>query len=87
MKPIQNESEAIHYFSTADMAEFININSNYEYNDAIKLCRKYMFGDEDESYYPDRATLDEYNEFTVMWLNAFFDAHPYVKKVMFVFDN
>jgi len=88
MKTFINEDDLIAYVSESDMIKFIEANSDYEWNQLCDLCGKEIFSEEGKVYYDGKIKKENWNtEFAVEWVNNFFDAHPFIKKLMFVFDD
>lgn len=88
MLPIITESNSVHYFSNSDLIKFIKNNSDYEWNELVEITSDVIFNDEGKTYYPEKLTKDLYkSDFQIEWVNNFFDAHPFVKKIMFCFDD
>ena len=89
MKSVINVNEAIYYVSEADMVKFIEANSDYDWNQLCDLCRdSKMFGEDGKTYYVGKISKASHNtEFSVEWINNFYDAHPFMQRIMFVFDD
>lgn len=86
MKPVIKEQDSTHYVSEADLIRFIEENSNYGWDQLCDTTRDKVFS-EGKTYYSGKPTGKYYDEFTIEWVGAFFDAHPFMKKIMFVFDS
>lgn len=93
LKPIIDQNNMIIYVSEADMIGFIEDNSNLNWNSICELARdENIFNEEGRTCWT-KATLEsDYfknncSDFTKEWMLAFFEAHPFINKVMFVFDD
>ena len=92
MKPVLNELNQIHYVDSSDMVKFIRENSDMEHNKVCKFVRNYDICDgEFGPAFWDKKDLtnnsDEYNKEQIEWIGAFFEAHPWIERMMIVFDN
>lgn len=87
MKPVITENEATHYVDEADFIKFIEQNSDYNWDYLCDICRDEIFGSEGKVYYANKPALKYHTEFAVKWVGAFFDAHPFMSKIMIVFDD
>ena len=94
MKPILKENDPYHYVSENEMVKFIRENSDMEHNDVCDYVRKHgITGGEGHTLW-DASDFDNprevklyYNEHQVKWVKGFFEAHPWIKKMMLVFDD
>lgn len=88
MKPVIENDNAIYYVSQSDMLKFIEENKNCERDVASRITREIFNNDSDKVYYDGKIEKKSWNsEPEVFWINNFFDAHPFMKKIMFVFDD
>jgi hypothetical protein len=92
MKPVLNELNQIHYVHSSLMIKFIRENSNMEHNKVSDFVRDYDICDgEFGPAYWDKKDLillsDEYNKEQVEWVGAFFEAHPWIERMMIVFND
>jgi hypothetical protein len=91
MKPVLKESEQIYYVTEAEMVEFISKNAPMDWNDCCDFVRDNDITSSDGNViYWDKEDLTDpemYNPEQVKWIEAFFDAHPWITKMMIVFDN
>jgi hypothetical protein len=82
--------KAYHYFSTADMINFIVENSGMNWNKCCDYVRDTgICGDEGRDLW-DKDVLrnpKDYNEDVVKWVGAFFEAHPWVERFYLIFDD
>ena len=93
MKATLTKEEMSYYVSDADMIGFIEENSDMEWNTVCDFVREQ--GITSDGYGPaywekeemKSATIDEYNAEQIKWINAFFDAHPWIDRMMVVFDD
>jgi hypothetical protein len=86
MNPVIKQNEAKYYVSTADMVSFISQNAPMDWNDCCDFVRDN--GICDERTYWDKDILKNpksYNEEQVIWITAFFKAHPFIERFMIVF--
>ena len=96
-KPVLEKETAIHYVSYTSMIRFIETNSDMSWNQATNFIEKYnIAGEEGESVYWERESMkrekdlsprSQYNEIQVTWINAFFEAHPWIERMVIVFDK
>lgn len=89
MKPVLKEENAIYYVSEADMINFICENSDMEWNEICDFARdEEIIGDEGRIFWNiTDFEDDDYNEAQTKWVKAFFEAHPWITKMMIVFDD
>lgn len=89
MKPIIKENEAIHYVSQSDLMMFISKNEDgVDLNSIVDDANNNIFNYERNVYFHEKPVdVDSYNEYLVKWVGAFFDAHPFMNKIYFVFDD
>ena len=91
MKPVINQKDAIYYVSDVDIIKFISTNMPMEWNDCCDYVR-------DNEITPDGGKVcwikesiikypEKYNPEAAKWIKAFFDAHPWMERMMVVFDN
>lgn len=88
MQSVINSENAVHYVSQSDMMIFVLLNSDFEDNDDfVDKCDNSIFKSERAWYNGKISKNEAYDDFAVEWVNKFFDAHPFIKKVCFVFDD
>jgi hypothetical protein len=94
MEPVLLQSKQIHYVSEADMVRFVSQNAPMEWNEACKFIRnKGLTSDEGEKVYWTKESIHKpdakkyHNEDQLKWIVAFFDAHPWIERMMVVFDD
>lgn len=94
MKPIITQEEATYYISEADMIKFISENAPMEWNTTCGYIRKVGITDDEggRTYWTKESVFDEkkekhYNKESVQWMRNFFNAHPFMEKIMIVFDD
>jgi hypothetical protein len=91
MEPVLNESNQIHYVDSSDMIEFIDKNSDMEWNDVCDFVRDNNicdgYGPTFWNKYEIINSPQHYNEEQVKWVGAFFEAHPWIDRMMIVFDS
>ena len=81
-----------YYISDSDVIEFIQKNSDMEWNTACEFAREHSIISEDGSFiYWDKSDLTEeptdYNKEQQKWIGAFFKAHPWIGSMKVVFDD
>jgi hypothetical protein len=92
MKSVIKEKDAIYYVNSSDMVKFIKINSKIKHNDVCQLVRNHNICDDEygPSFWEKKDLMnnpEEYNTEAVKWVSAFFEAHPWIEKMVIVFDN
>lgn len=90
-KSTLTQEEDIHYISEADMIKFIDANSDMDWNKICDFVRQKGITNEDgerTSWRPiEPERQKHYNEHQIKWVNGFFTAHPWIKRIMIVFDD
>ena len=91
MIPILAEKDRIDFVYQSDLIKFIILNSTMEWNEVWDIVKNTIFH-ENISYYikteiksPKKS--EYYTKESVEWVGKFFDTHPWLDKVMFVYDN
>ena len=92
MKPVLKNKKQVHYVSEATMIEFINVNSDMEWNECCTFIRKHKISDDDgeRSYYSKNKLEkhpNDYYEEQVKWVLGFFNSHPWIEEMYIVFDD
>jgi hypothetical protein len=94
MKPVLFEKEQIHYVDDVDLIRFISENTSMglSWNKCCDFVRdnNIVSYDGNKVYWVKQDLIDrpeEYNEEQVKWVTAFFEAHPWIEKMMVVFDS
>ena len=91
MKPVLTEDSMEYYVSEGDLIRFIDENSDMGWNNICDyIVEKEITSEEERSYYDRRDFIDGsdcYNEHQVKWIGAFFEAHPWIRKMVLVFDD
>lgn len=92
MKPVIKEENAITYVSDAQMIRFISTNAPMDWNECCDFVRKHDITNSDDNggaLWDDSILKrpQDYNDEQVKWITAFFQAHPFIKKMMVVFDD
>jgi hypothetical protein len=92
MKQVLDKSQAIYYVDSSDLISFIEANSDMEWNDVCEFVKENDIGPGE--YGPafwEKTDLiknpKDFNEEQVYWLGAFFDTHPWIDRMMVVFDD
>ena len=94
MKPVIKQEEATYYVSDAELISFICENSDMSWNKICDYVREESISsNEHGSTYWDREDVfeegaeAEYNPNAIRWMREFFNAHPFMDRVMMVFDD
>lgn len=93
MIPVLTEEQPIHYVGESDMITFISKNSNMGWDKICDFVRDngicnssgepILWSKEDII---DTKQHKHYNDAQIKWVTAFFEAHPWVKNIMIIFD-
>lgn len=93
MKSTLEKEDAIHYVSESDMINFIDENSDMGWNKICDFIHKVGITNHNESTLWCKSDIIDirndpyYNEDQVKWIIDFFEAHPWIEKMMIVFDD
>jgi len=90
MKAVLFEDEAIHYVDQSDFIRFVDSNSDYEWNWICDMViSERTFNEEGKTYYSEKPTEADgcFSQFTIKWVGDFFDVHPFMKKIIFIFND
>lgn len=93
MKPVLKEKDALYYISDADMIQFISENAPMDWNECCDFVRDNDITNSEEgrAYWKreniENAQPGHYNEEQIKWIGAFFEAHPWIERMMIVFDD
>ena len=92
MKQVLDQTQAIYYVDSSEMVKFIRENSNMEHNKVCDFVRDYGIcdGGFGPAYWDKLDLTNNANEFNteqIKWVNAFFEAHPWIERMMIVFNN
>ena len=94
MEPVLLQTKQIHYVSEANLVRFVSQNAPMEWNEACNFIRaKGLTSDEGDTVYWTKDDISDpkkkryYNDDQIKWITAFFDAHPWIEKMMVVFDD
>lgn len=92
MEPVLSEVDKIYYVDSSHVIDFIKKNSEMEWNEVCEFVRYHNIcgGDYGNAYWVKEDLVKcskEYNENQVYWVGAFFEAHPWIERMMVVFDN
>ena len=90
MKPVLKKEDSIYFISSSEMIRFIVENSRMIHNDVCKFVMdKGICNDEYGPGLWEKEDLnpDYYNKEQIYWIGAFFEAHPWIKKMMIVFND
>jgi len=87
MKPVISKEDATYYVDEAEFIKFVEQNSEYGWNKLCDICRDEVFNEEGKTYFTEKPTNEHHTEFAVEWIGAFYDAHPFMERIMFVFDS
>lgn len=92
-KPVIKQEDSIYYVSESDIIKFIVDNSGMDWNDCCDYVRdKNITGDEGRVCWTKNRIIDpkqrkHYKEDQLKWIGGFFEAHPWMEKIMIVFDD
>jgi len=92
MIQVLDQTQAIYYVDSSKMIKFIRDNSNMEHNKVCDFVRDYDICDgEFGPAYWDKSDLtnnaNEFNAEQIKWVNAFFEVHPWIERMMIVFND
>lgn len=94
MKPVIKQNDAIYYVSEADMVKFVSINAPMDWNEACDFVRDedITSPDGEQVLYTKKDLLKKgaeknYSTEQYKWMKAFFDTHPFIEKIMIVFND
>ena len=88
-EPVMSRENTTTFVSDADMIHFIERNSNMNWNQVCDYVIKYGITSETGIIYWDSDDLDDenLNKEQSKWIKGFFKAHPWIKRMMIVFDD
>jgi hypothetical protein len=92
MKQVLVETQSIYYVDSSIMIKFISINAPMEWNDCCDFVRYHDIcnGEFGPAYWCKEDLINEpheYNKEQVEWVGAFFEAHPWIERMMLVFGD
>lgn len=92
MKQVLDKSQAIYYVDYSDMITFIRENSTMKHNDISRFVIKQDICDDEygPSFWEKSDLIEnpeEFNEEQLYWVGGFFDAHPWIERMMIVFND
>ena len=89
MKPVIKQEDAIYYVSESDVIQFISDNAPIGWNECCDYVRDQgITGEEGRAMWTKNGVFSEREETpAVRWVREWFNAHPWMEKVMFVFDD
>lgn len=91
MKPVLKQEESTYYISESDIIRFISENAPMDWNKCCRFVRdKHITsGDGDKIYWTKQqlSKSKSLNEEQIKWISAFFEAHPWIERMMIVFDD
>lgn len=95
MKPVLQKKDPIYYYALvddADIIKFISVNAPMEWNDCCDFVREHdiVSGEIGPTFWEKEDIInssEEYNEEQVKWITAFFETHPWIERMMVVFDD
>lgn len=84
----------MYYVSESDMVKFISTNATMSWNDACSFIKEHDIEgwNGGSALWRKKDVLKKdaekhYNEESVKWIKAFFEAHPFMEAMMIVFDD
>ena len=92
MEPVLTQEDPIYYVSDRTIIEFISKNAPMEWNECCKFVMNHdIVNGHGATTYWDREELkllpDSYNNEQLYWIQAFFDTHTWINRMMIVFDD
>jgi hypothetical protein len=92
MKQVLVQTEPIHYVDSSKMIEFISINAPMVWNNCCDFVRYHDIcnGEFGPAYWEKEDIINSpegYNDEQVKWITAFFETHPWIERMMIVFDD
>lgn len=92
MKAAIKEKKAIYYIDSSNMIKFITSNSTMKHDDVCDFVRDKNIcdGEYGPSYWEKSYLIknqSSYNKDQIYWISAFFEAHPWIERMMIVFNN
>lgn len=91
-EPVIKKEDSCYYVSESEIIEFINRNSNMSWNEICNYVRdNRIVGQEGriywvrDNFYGDGSRY--YNEDQKKWIGGFFSTHPWIDRMMIVFDD
>lgn len=92
IKPCINKKDLYHYISESDIIKFVTINSNLNWNMACDYVRNIGLTSDDgepiswEQNDVYSADTVEVQPEAIEWMKKFYEAHPFLDKIVFVLD-
>jgi len=85
---VLTETPPVHYIDECKMLNFIEANSDMEWNDICDYVRdKGICGEEGKQFWSrGDGDVNSKNE-CYMWVGRFFEAHPWLEDIVLVFDD
>lgn len=89
MKATLKQKDLAYYISEGKIIEFITKNSNMDWNDCCDFIRDNNICSEGLSSWTRHVIKhpEQYNPEAAKWMKLFFEAHPFLEKIMIVFDD
>lgn len=92
MKSVLDKSQAIYYVDSSEITKFICQNSEMEWNFVCNFVKKHNITDNEYGkMFWDKNDLimmpNQFNQEQLYWVGGFFEAHPWIEKMMIVFDS
>lgn len=92
-KAVLKQEDLAYYVSDAEIIRFISENAPMPWNKCCSFVRDVGITSESSSggaLWERKDVMnneEEYNSEQIKWMKLFFKAHPFIDKVMFVFDD
>lgn len=93
-KAVISQEEATYYVGDSDIVKFISENGSMPWNKTCKYVQEndIVSSEGDVVCWTRDHVFDEnqakyYNENAIYWMKEFFNAHPFMNKIMVVFDS
>lgn len=94
MESVLTQLQQVHYVSESAMVDFVSRNAPMEWDDACDYVRNNRLTSPDGNriYWTkediNNPVVEKYNTaIQIKWIRAFFDAHPWIERMMVVFDD
>ncbi len=88
-KATLTKEKSLHYVSDADMVRFIETNSDMDWNKVCDYIKDVGITSDEGLAYWSKEYLLKYpkEDEASKWVSAFFKAHPWIERMMIVFDD
>lgn len=92
MIPVLEQKNAIYYVSEHEIINFISDNMPMDHNKCCDFVRKHINSSAESSFWEKEDMINPkkskyYDQEAVKWIKAFFETHPWIERMMIVFDD